>query len=657
MATRTISNAGGLWKETSAWAEGSVPTAADDVVATGTSGNLTISEVASCRSADFTSYVGTLKQEAEWKIGTSSVNGELALKLVAGMTYTIASGKITWASSAAGVAKITTAGKVMPETTFSGGGSWQLQDTYETKETNQLVQLSKGTLDLNGKTLNCSKFVCTGENTRKLIAGASAINLFSSAATTVWDFSTKTNATVEVATSTITIKNAGSNAKTFAGGGFTYGTLSVTVGGTGAIIFTGSNTFAKVSCLGSASGGKTLTFTAGTTQTILTAAGWEVSGVAGKIITIQSDSAGSSWALKIVNGIVSRDYLSLKDSKAEGGAAFYAGTNSTSVSGNSGWSFSTRLVKLCADVGHGTQTLAMVNAFHALIAPRKLDRLMFYTGFDQSLLAKYMKELSEAAGVEEIVLAWDPVGGDGTLHQVVNHAFDAYLTEQANACKTWGKPLIIRIAHEFNGNWHSTWGTFHESAAEFIAGWKYIVEYFASKGVTNVKWAWNPNIWGGASTQDPTTYYPGDLFVDLIGLDGYMKRGATIKQPAEIFQAQYELLTAIAPTKPFDVYETGCAEDERFSKAEWFSNLFALIANTIPVTSLGYWNRFEEEDNSSDYSIDSSLSGGATNHSALAAFQAGVNAIPFTAGTGVVAHPGLLEVGLHEGVRQPEVYA
>ena len=42
MATRTISNSGGNYNSTSTWVEGIIPTAADDVVATGTSGNLSV---------------------------------------------------------------------------------------------------------------------------------------------------------------------------------------------------------------------------------------------------------------------------------------------------------------------------------------------------------------------------------------------------------------------------------------------------------------------------------------------------------------------------------------------------------------------------------------------------------------------------------------
>lgn len=61
MATRTISDTGGNWNSTSSWVEGAVPVDGDDVVATATSGNLTVNvNTALLKSFDLTGYPSTL---------------------------------------------------------------------------------------------------------------------------------------------------------------------------------------------------------------------------------------------------------------------------------------------------------------------------------------------------------------------------------------------------------------------------------------------------------------------------------------------------------------------------------------------------------------------------------------------------------------------
>jgi hypothetical protein len=61
MATRTISDAGGVWSTAATWVENAVPTSSDDVVATSTSGNISLTTVnGSCLSLDLSNYNGTI---------------------------------------------------------------------------------------------------------------------------------------------------------------------------------------------------------------------------------------------------------------------------------------------------------------------------------------------------------------------------------------------------------------------------------------------------------------------------------------------------------------------------------------------------------------------------------------------------------------------
>ena len=93
MATRTISNAGGNWNTTGAWVEGAVPTAADEVVATATSGNLNITAAAVCRSLNLTGYTGVLAHgNYTLSIGDGTApTGMIALKIAGTYTTTISS--------------------------------------------------------------------------------------------------------------------------------------------------------------------------------------------------------------------------------------------------------------------------------------------------------------------------------------------------------------------------------------------------------------------------------------------------------------------------------------------------------------------------------------------------------------------------------------
>jgi hypothetical protein len=136
--------------------------------------------------------------------------------------------------------------------------------------------------------------------------------------------------TINAGTSTINLTNTSSI--DFGGlSGSTYYNLNA--GGTGSVTILGNNTFNTIS---NSVQPITLTFTAGSTQTVTN---FTVSGTAGNLVTLNSTSTGTQFTLSKASGTVSLDYLSIQDSNAAGGAAWYAGTNSTNVSNNTGWVF------------------------------------------------------------------------------------------------------------------------------------------------------------------------------------------------------------------------------------------------------------------------------------------------------------------------------
>jgi hypothetical protein len=158
---------------------------------------------------------------------------------------------------------------------------------------------------------------------------------------TIFDLSGSGTVTITPGTSTIKVTNTSATNKTFLGGtsatgaGRTFGNIWFTGTGTGKLIVQSSNTFLdfKVD-----TAPKTVEFTAGRTTTVTTAT---MTGSAGNLITLQSGTAASAFTLTKAGGgtVCTLDYLSVKDSTASPASTWFAGANSTDVSGNTNWSF------------------------------------------------------------------------------------------------------------------------------------------------------------------------------------------------------------------------------------------------------------------------------------------------------------------------------
>ncbi len=90
---------------------------------------------------------------------------------------------------------------------------------------------------------------------------------------------------------------------------------------------------------------------------------------------------------------------------------------------------------------------------------------------------------------------------------------DSFALPALNRFKTLDIPVIIRPFHEMNGGWF-WWG--EQSTYNYIELYKLFVDYLRdTKGFNNIIYAWSPNV------DFETGYYPGDNYVDIIGLDYY----------------------------------------------------------------------------------------------------------------------------------------
>lgn len=237
MATRTISDAGGNYNNVATWVEGAVPTSADDVVATATSGNLTVNVSSAALTVDFTNYTGTLTMNAAWTISGS------VFKLVAGMTVS-GNGTLTFAPANGSTITLTSAGN-----TWSGAISFANVATYTINLADDWIVNGQISSSQNGiKTINNNTLFIKGN------MNFANVNLFGG--TTLFEINGTGNQSIATnsyiassvrinkASGTLTIANLG-----FIGSNFDYiqGTVAVTSGTTFALAL-GANGTQNLNC-------------------------------------------------------------------------------------------------------------------------------------------------------------------------------------------------------------------------------------------------------------------------------------------------------------------------------------------------------------------------------------------------------------------------
>lgn len=332
MATITAAAGGGNWTTGGSWVGGVAPTAADDAVINGTSGNITIdSGGAVCRSLNCTGYTGTLTHNASSTLtigdGTAG-SGNVALTLAAGMTYTLSSpttNTINFISTSATQQTITTAGKTISNWNFNAAsnGSWILSDNL-TQNSSCTMTLTKGTLNLNGKTLTIGNFNSSNSNVRSLTFGAATVNILG--ASTPWAFATNTNLTLSAASSTLNFGLA-----TFIQpGGTTWGTINITFPSGGTTTFQQGFTCTTLTVTGSADVSCLFGFAASNTATITGTLTLNGNSTVNRLY-VSNQSSGSLNAT-VSAGTVVASYVDLEQITGTGAGSW----NLASITGGSG---------------------------------------------------------------------------------------------------------------------------------------------------------------------------------------------------------------------------------------------------------------------------------------------------------------------------------
>jgi hypothetical protein len=128
-----------------------------------------------------------------------------------------------------------------------------------------------------------------------------------------------------------------------------------------------------------------------------------------------------------------------------------------------------------------------------------------------------------------------PENDGATLAGCANGDYNYHWTRFASTISAAGlaNQSIIRLGWEFTGDWY-IWQA--SDPAAFVSCWRQIyrtVEAIAP----GLRWDWNVNRGPAQSLSNPADAYPGDAYVDYVGVDSYdIWPGATTE---ETWQRQY----------------------------------------------------------------------------------------------------------------------
>jgi beta-mannanase len=182
------------------------------------------------------------------------------------------------------------------------------------------------------------------------------------------------------------------------------------------------------------------------------------------------------------------------------------------------------------------------------------------------------------------------------LARIIEGDFDDYIRSYAEGIQSLHYPVAIRLAHEMNGFWYPWGATVNgNQPGDYVKMWRHVHDIFTSAGATNAIWVWSANVNFDKKSQ-LAQLYPGDEYVDWLGLSGYYGTAGTqsYRSPDAIFNATIADLRGFT-AKPLVITETG-ATDSAGLKAQWIRDFFRYLPKHPDIIGFIWYEAVRETD-------------------------------------------------------------
>jgi len=213
------------------------------------------------------------------------------------------------------------------------------------------------------------------------------------------------------------------------------------------------------------------------------------------------------------------------------------------------------------------------------------------------------------------VVSWncDPTQNSNHIIAGGDPGEDTTIAQTAQALKQYPGPVLLRWFWEFNVLENNTdcrgdnGGTPTQKVYnDFIGAWQHIRTIFREQGADNVLFLWNPGDYPTeGDKRDPHGFYPGNDYVDWIGIDSYQRL------PTDAFSDDFGLFYAdfSGPQygyKPLIVGENG-AQNAQGGEEIQQTYLDGLLEDVLTgkYPQLRAYDYFDQIGNSGNWSLDS----------------------------------------------------
>ena len=190
--------------------------------------------------------------------------------------------------------------------------------------------------------------------------------------------------------------------------------------------------------------------------------------------------------------------------------------------------------------------------------------------------------------------SWDrtPAIADILAGGAISEKYDLWLDRVAlfiKSVKHKGKPIpiIFRPYHEMNGAWF-WWGDPHTTVADYVTLWKYTVEKLRDEHkLHNLLYTYSPNKLN--SDDYYMKFYPGDDYVDILGIDIYDFNDSTGYVTSVVNDLELVKTIATRRKKLYAFTETGF---ESIPEADWYTNRLYPAIRKTGIAWVLFWRNY-----------------------------------------------------------------